>query len=150
MTKLKDTRLKCNDNKNDPQIILPLPPLSPTASSERDIYARFMRHLRNVPNSRVEIKILSAIQFTADMMDVTDALVAKVLVDCGLRAPRSAFPTDYLDFVDQSLFRSGWEIGGPTQGALELRDHWDRIGEDKFAFYRKERVIIEEPMFVET
>ena len=93
--------------------------------------------------------MLSAIQFTADMLDIGDALVSKTLVDLGLRAPRSAFPSDYLEFVDNSLLRSGWEVGGPTQATALLKKHWDNIGEDKFAAYRREPVSIEPPMFVE-
>ena len=52
------------------RIALPLPPSSTASNAEEmDVYARFMRHLRHVPNNRMEIKILSAIQFTADMLD---------------------------------------------------------------------------------
>lgn len=117
------------------RIHLPLPPaLELEARFEMEIYARFMRHLREVPNSRVEIKVLSAIQFTADMMDVGDALVAKTLVDLGLRAPRHAFPPAFLDFADRALQRTAWDLGGnPPTSIVELRDHWERIGENRFA-----------------
>ncbi|HPD83486.1 MAG: hypothetical protein R3D88_06100 [Alphaproteobacteria bacterium] len=142
--------LKSNDNFRASNIELPYAPDKKEARSEMEIYARFMRHLRMVPNSKVEIKILSAIQFTADMLDISDALIAKTLVDLGLRAPRASFPSEYLDFVDKSLLRSGWEIGGPTESAAALKLHWDKIGEDKFAAYRREPVYIEPPMFVET
>ena len=114
-------------------IVLPLLPASPSERSDMDIYARFMRHLRNVPNSRMEIKILSAIQFTADMMGHSDAHVAKVLVELGLRAPRLAFPADFLKFADFSMMRTGWEVGGPTVSLSDLKTHWNRIGEHKFA-----------------
>ncbi len=142
--------LKSNDNRIDPNIFLPLPPEDKEARSEMEIYARFMRHLRMVPNSRMEIKILSAIQFTADMIDIGDALVAKTLVDLGLRAPRKAFPVAYLEFDDRSFLRTGWEVGGPTAGAAELKAHWDKIGEDKFAAFRQDVKIREETVFVET
>ena len=78
-----------------------LPPPPPAAIREIDdliIYERFMRHLRNIPTSRTEIKVLSAIQFTADMLGHSDAHVANTLVDFGLRAPRMAFPADFLKF----------------------------------------------------
>ncbi len=141
--------LKSNDNKEAGSIILPLPPESKKAQQEMEIYARFMRHLRCVPNSRAEIKILSAIQFTADLLNVGDALIAKVLVDLGLRGTRKCFPTSYLEFIDKSLLRSGYEVGGPTRGSLALKQHWDLIGEDKFAAARREYPRVEEPMFVE-
>ena len=144
------TKLKSNDNKTDPNIILPIPPQNKEARSEMEIYARFMRHLRMVPNSRMEIKILSAIQFTADMIDIGDALVAKTLVDFGLRAPRKAFPVAYLEFVDRSFLRAGWDVGGPSAAAAELKAHWDKIGEDKFAAFRNDVKVRTETVFVET
>lgn len=114
--------------------VLPLPPsLEGDTRFEMEIYARFMRHLRQVPNSRMEIKILSSIQFTADMLDLGDALVAKTLCDLGLRAPRKAFPISFLDFADRALQRRAWDNGAPPASILALRSHWDRIGEDRFS-----------------
>lgn len=123
--------------KNE-RIALPLPPHTPADGQQEDmaIYARFMRHLRHVPNSRMEIKILSAIQFTADMLDLSDAHTAKILVDMGLRAPRMAFPADFLGYADQALMRSGTEIGAPSEGVIGLKEFWDNIGEDKFAAFK--------------
>lgn len=143
---MSDVILKCNDNSvtGNATMVLPLPPTDKAAVSEMDIYARFMRHLRMVPSSRADIKILSAIQFTADMMDIGDALVAKTLVDLGLRAPRRALPAAYLDHVDRSLMRSGWDVGGPSTATLALKDYWDDIGEDPFAAFRREYPRVEE------
>lgn len=130
-----------NSNHND--VVLPLPPQI-TADDDMALYARFMRHLRNVPNSRMEIKVLSAIQFTADMQDHSDAHVAKLLVDLGLRAPRLAFPADFLKYADAALMRSGWEVGGPTEGLQALKQHWDRTGEDRFAAFRGDYPLVDE------
>lgn len=113
-------------------------PLAPEIDQdqETEIYAFFMRNLRHVPNSRLEIKVLSAIQFTADMLDCSDAHVSRALVDLGLRAPRMAFPADFLSYADAALMRSGWEVGGPSSALLALKTHWDTIGEDKFSAFR--------------
>ena len=116
-----------------------LPPPPPAAIREIDdliIYERFMRHLRNIPTSRTEIKVLSAIQFTADMLGHSDAHVANTLVDFGLRAPRMAFPADFLKFADQALMRSGWEVGGPSIALKELKLGWNRNGEDPFIAFQ--------------
>ncbi len=117
------------------RISLPLPPAANADTHfEMDVYARFMRHLRQVPNSRMEIKILSAIQFTADMLDVGDALVAKTLADLGLRAPRKAFPVSFLDFADRAMQRRSWDTAaGIPSSVVAIKDHWDNIGEDRFA-----------------
>lgn len=129
------------------KITLPLPPAI-NQDQDMDVYARFMRHLRCVPNSKAEIKILSALQFTADMMDCSDAHVSKVLVELGLRAPRMAFPAEFLAYADAALMRSGWEVGGPSTGLLELKAHWDSIGEDRFAAFRAPQPLYAEPMQV--
>ena len=118
-------------NKNNHALPLP-PPDTMERREDMAIYARFMRHLRHVPNSRMEIKILSAIQFTADMLDHSDAHVGKVLVELGLRAPRLSFPADFLSFMDQAMMRSSWDIGGPSENMKELKQFWNDIGEDKF------------------
>lgn len=114
--------------------VLPLPP-SPgeEARFEMEVYARFMRHLRHVPSSRADVKVLASIQFTADMMDTGEALVARVLVDQGLRAPRRAFPASFIDFADRAAMRMAWGDDHPPSGSmLALREHWDRIGEGRF------------------
>ena len=127
---------------NTETVTLPLPP-EVHESETMKVYARFMQHLRCVPNSRQEIKVLSAVQFTADMMDHSDAHIAKVLVELGLRAPRMAFPAEYLTFADQSLMRNGWEVGGLSQALLELREFWNRQGDDKFAAFRGDYPLVE-------
>src|SRR5690606_22898871 len=118
---------KNNKNTNDSfdNVFMPLPPLDPADPLELEVYARFMRHVRLVPNSRTDIKVLSAIQFTSDMMDLNDAIVSKMLADMGLRAPRRAFPESYLDHVDQSLMRSGWEVGAPSASSIDMKRFWD-------------------------
>ncbi len=142
-----DYPLKSNDNQTDLRIQYPCPGTEMAGNDiEMEIYARFMRHLRHVPNSRTEIKILSSIQFTADMMDITDALVAKTLIDMGLRAPRKSFPTAFLDHADAALMRSGWDVGGPSNALIDLKNHWDDIGEDRFAAFRKSYAL-REPLF---
>lgn len=144
---------KVNDNRSvagyDEQrlgekgkIILPLPPENEAGhEGEMEVYARFMRHLRHVPRSRDDIKVLTAIQFVADMLDYSDGHVARILVDLGLRAPRFALPADYLNHVDRSLMRGDWDVGAAGEVVKSLRKFWDEIGEDKFAWLKKEYVI---------
>lgn len=112
------------------RVTLPLPSSSLSNMTDQAVYARFMRYLRLVPNSRMEIKVLSAIQFTADMLDHSDAHVAKILVDLGLRAPRRAFPACFLEYADQALKRDRYDAGGPNAQLLDLLEHWDQVGED--------------------
>lgn len=133
-----------NGSKQDGKLVLPLPPQDPKMTEEMEVYARFFRHLRHVPHSRMDIKILSSIQFTADFMDHSDAHVAKVLVDLGLRAPRMAFPADFLRFADDCLMRSGWEFGAPGASLVALKGFWDKNGEDKFAPFQRDYALLAE------
>lgn len=125
-----------NTGYDTERTVLPLPPeMGEEGRFEMEIYARFMRHLRQVPNSRMDIKVLSSIQFTADMLDMSDALVAKTLVDLGLRVPRTALPVAFLDFVDNCFRRAVWdaEQNTPHAALVALKRHWDRIGEEGVA-----------------
>lgn len=135
--------ISSHTGRSTERVVLPMPPEMTDLGAgldtrfEMEIYARFMRHLRNVPNSRMDIKILSSIQFTADMLDISAEMVAKTLVDQGLRAPRTAFPGAYLDFCDRCALRRSWgatgtDPGGPPHSVMALRDFWNGIGEDRF------------------
>ncbi len=106
------------------KITLPYLEKDNSTPEQWEIYSKFIGHMRHVPVSRAEIKILSAIQFCADMIDCSDAHIAKELVDMGLRAPRIAFPMEFLNFVDNSLTRHDWDISSPSAALLDLRDMW--------------------------
>jgi len=105
-------------------IVLPFPP-ELSDSQEAEIYSCFMRHVRAVPHSRMAIKILSAIQFTADTLSCSDAHVSKTLVDLGLRAPRLAFPAEFLDFADRAFARQGWSVSTPSAAMRDLQEIWE-------------------------
>ena len=141
--------MKSNDNPFEGiNIHLPFPPTDMKAEFEMEVYARFMRHLRHVPSSRPQIRILAATQFVADMMDVNDAQIAKILVDLGLRAPRMAFPESYLQFIDNILMRSIHEVGYTNIALKDLHHHWQLIGEDKFAAFKRCYPTLAEGIFI--
>lgn len=145
-------RCTCKDNQEKTEIFenvfLPLPPLDGATKDVMEVYGRFMRHVRLVPNSNIYIKILSGIQFTADMMDLSDALVSKMLADMGLRAPRKAFPESYLDHVDRSLMRDITQTGSACESSIDMKRFWDDIGEDKFAAFQKDYPLVTIPLTV--
>lgn len=131
----RHTTYHSHENKvSEKKIILPnLPKAGQDNQFELEVFSHFIGHLRQVPNSRLEIKILSSIHFTADMLDTSDALISKTLVDLGLRAPRKAFPISFLDFVDRTMARQVWDYSSPAPSVLALKQHWDLIGEDRFS-----------------
>lgn len=114
------------------EVILPLPPAWPPGNNiennienntqqkfEMEVYATFMRFLRHHPNNRLDIKILCGVQSVADSVRADIDLICKILVDLGLRAPRSAFPASFLEFCDKALLRHS---PGDTQTILALHD----------------------------
>lgn len=110
--------------KSPKRITLPHLNTSEAREERWIIYKHFMGHIRNVPVSRMEIKILSSIQFTADILQTSDAHVAKELIEMGLRAPRAAFPMEFLNYIDGSMMRNGWDIGAPSEAMKELHGQW--------------------------
>ena len=130
--------MKTNHSKRkEKHIELPLPP-EKSYLTEMDIYVRFMRHLRAVPNSKKEIKVLSAIQYTADMTNNSDARVAKVLVDLGLKAPRLSFPTEFLEHIDNFKLRGLNKYAALPESYKGLFRYWNTAGEDRFAHIKKD------------
>ncbi|MGE4312667.1 MAG: hypothetical protein AB7E85_00160 [Pseudobdellovibrionaceae bacterium] len=133
--------MKSNDNRVNSfssKIILPLPPEDPiTQAMEMDVYAQFMRHLRHLNHSRMEVKILNSIDYVAHMTGNSEAHVTKILVDLGLRAPRFALPASYLDFADAAMVRTAYALA-PSQALRELEHHWEEIGDDRFAALRQQ------------
>ncbi len=128
--------MKANDNQTHERIVYPLPPEDKEQHLEMDVYTRFMRHLRIIPHSRDEIKILSAIQFVATMTANSEAHVTKVLVDLGLRAPRFALPASYLDYADSAIVRSDQDFGSASNHLKDLDQHWAEIGEKRFPAFQ--------------
>lgn len=145
--KANDNRVN-NQNNAKETVQFPMPPSSMHEELEMEIYAKFMTYMRNVANNKLEIKILSSIQYVADLLDYSDGHISKILVDLGLRAPRMAFPSEFLDFCDKSLLRKSWDIGAPTESLKCLREHWGRSGDDKFAAFNREFDILDEGVFV--
>lgn len=142
--KANDNLTPLNTATNTDRVILPLPPLGDDTKLEMEVYARFMRHLRYVPNSRMEIKVLTAIQYVADMMDMQDCQVAKILVDLGLRGSRMALPAMYLEYADYALMRGKWDMEAANASLRELYEYWAKIGEDRFAAFKRTYPILSE------
>ncbi len=105
------------------KIILPFV-TTDIGSFERQIYDMFVFYLRQSNGPGLSLKILSAIEYVASCFDTNQAQIAKVLVDLGLRAPRTGFPPDFLNYVDAAMMKTSWEFGSACISIRELYDHW--------------------------
>ncbi len=107
-------------------VFLPLPPLDDAPHEVMEIYGRFMRHVRLSPSPIMEIKVLSAIQFTADMMDMGDERVAKMLAGMGLRCPKAALPQSYLTLIEKEC---AGEAINDCDSSIDMCRFWHDIEE---------------------
>lgn len=102
-------------------------------ANRHKIITQFFQLLRDATHARPDVCILIAIQRTADATDNNDAYVAKVLVDAGLRAPRMAFPGDYIDHIISALTRHPNHMSAASESDKDLYAHWTAIGDDPLA-----------------
>lgn len=89
-----------------------------------DIYNTFTSHIAEASISRMEMKILSSIHFTADFLGDSDALISNELVEMGLRAPRIAFPMEFLEYVDSVRLKDHGHILAPSRAIRSLCNIW--------------------------
>ena len=115
--------------QKDTRIILPLPPEHKDEKFEMEIYATFMRYLRVQTNQRYDFKIYGAIESTALFLRYETDIIAKTLVDLGLRAGPSAFPASFLSFCGKAIRNLGKNIKYCPQSILSLYRHWDHIAD---------------------
>ena len=120
---------------DDPVIELPRMTVNKAgdAGNRHKIINHFFQCLRDATHSRPDVCILLAIQRTADATTNSDAYVAKVLVEAGLRAPRMAFPGEFLDYMTQALTCHPHHMGAANSHDKDLYAHWASIGDDPFA-----------------
>ena len=125
--------MRKNDGQfEDTHILLPMPPTDMGSEFEMEVYVRFMRCIRQVSSKHHDMGILVSIQFVADMINVSQVHVTKILVGLGLRAPRLAFPEAYLQTIERSSLRDMLDAGYSDIPLRDLRHHWQAIREDRF------------------
>lgn len=106
-------------------------PISPAArdSFESQLCQTFLRQLRQAYAGRMSVKVLSSIRYTSEAMIASEAHIAKILVDYGLRAPRAAFPKSFLDYADHSIKKQPNSKEAARYSCRELYEHWLNIGD---------------------
>lgn len=120
------------NNKND--IIFPVFDYD-TDKFDREIIQIFLSRYRDILFQRDEMRVWSAIHKTADLTGNSEGVIAKTLVDYGLRVARASFPQDFLDHIDQLNIRShSNRIEELPESYADLIEFWAYGGEDPFAF----------------
>ena len=93
--------------------------------NEKEIIQVFLNGLQHTDHEIcIEKRILSAIYRTADLTDNSDAFVSKILAENGLKANRSAFPQDFLAYIDKMIIKprqfSHFNISEKLYGLIDL------------------------------
>lgn len=96
-----------------------------TGLNEKEIIQVFLNGLQHTDcEICIERRILSAIYRTADLTDNSDAYVAKILAENGLKANRSAFPQDFLAYIDKMVIKprqfSYFNLSEKLYGLIDL------------------------------
>lgn len=99
------------------------------ANDHADMCIRFLRYLDYTQTNDHHMKILSAIHYVADTMNYSDAQVSKVLVGQGLRAPRKAFPSVFLEYIDLVFMSDAITLTSSHDALCELTQMWNDHGE---------------------
>ena len=110
-----------------PLYTMPVPPIE--TSADFAYYQAFVHEMNRVTTPvaapAIGEKLCQAIEATAVRMNTSPAHVARLLVDYGMRAPRHAFPTSFVDYVDNrpepkmSILRAAQDFD-----VMQLRDFW--------------------------
>jgi len=104
-------------------------------NQDRDIIQIFMQSFRIQNHSRGEVRVFQSIAETSDVTGFSDGVVAKTLVDHGLRASRNAFPIEFINHVDRGSLSSTSQLTNYFKTSYrDLKDFWCDSGESPFAF----------------
>ena len=122
------------NNKSKPHIIFPIYD-HVSDEKDREIIQMFLQRYRDINFMRSEVKVFNAIEKTADLSGNSDGVIAKILVDNGLRASRRSLPQDFLDHIDNLTLRMSAETYAIShQPFEELIEFWLEEGGDEYSF----------------
>lgn len=105
-------------------------PVPPAADHPNFAFCQtFVHAMNSQPRTMATaMRVFAAIDIAAERMETSPAHISRVLVDCGLRAPRAAFPSDFLDFVDRCpVPRTSVQRAALGTGVIELKEFWDNL-----------------------
>ena len=116
-----------------PLYTMPVPPAE--SHPDHEYYQAFVRAMNRLPRQApVGQKLLTSIQQTADQMGTSEAHVARLLVDYGMRAPREAYPNSFVEFVDRyPIPRNAVERAALDTDVIELKDFWNGLTQQEIA-----------------
>ena len=119
-------------NTNTEQTVFTVPHCdAKTDANSREIIHIFNHGLVTFEDLKDELRVLKSIYRAADLTGNSDALVSKILVDHGLKAPRRAFPDDFLEHIDTiAMMEAKTIFSGLSESYNRLIQFWNAIGDE--------------------
>jgi hypothetical protein len=105
-------------NKNETNVILPIIEQAET-HDDREIILIFLHYFRDDGSSSADIRVFRAINKAAVLTGYSDAVIARILVTCGLRSSRRSLPQEFLNHVDMTAYRVR-----PSKIYKALKEFW--------------------------
>lgn len=105
-------------------------------SFDKEVVQIFLQCFRNIQFPRDDMRVMQAIERTADLTGNSDGLISKILVDNGLRACRECFPQEFLSHIDLLCLKKGRRTLSQKlkKSHSDLKDFWRFNGDNKFSF----------------
>lgn len=91
----------------------------------RHYHAHFMRHYNNLAEPDPVSRVKEALEIVARDTGETTSSVARLMVESGLRAPKRAFPEDYIQRLEGGTFpQEAFNASALTASQRALLDGW--------------------------
>lgn len=106
---------------------MPVPPMKD--SQAFDYYQQFVHEMNNSFEVHTGRRIQQSIERSAKKLHTSSAYMARVLVEYGLRAPKSVFPVDFVSHVQQQASSPVLKHFRLSGGIYELGTLWSSMVE---------------------
>ncbi len=102
-----------------------LPAIPPQADTlTRHYLMQFMHEFQRQKMGDAHLRIYTAIEQTAGKTGSAPEVVARALVESGLRAARDSFPHKFVQTVEHNAVTPRWNVQSATQQQRELLNFW--------------------------
>ncbi len=102
-----------------------LPSLPANADTlTRHFYAQFMLEFQSQRTTDSYFRIYTAIEKTASKTGNAPEIVARALVESGLRASRESFPRQFIASIEKRSVMPKWNLNAMTPQQRELMSFW--------------------------
>ncbi len=102
-----------------------LPSLPANADTlTRHFYAQFMLEFQSQRSTDSYFRIFTAIEKTASKTGNAPEVVARSLVESGLRAARESFPQKFISAIENKSVMPQWNLNAMTPQQRELLSFW--------------------------